>query len=130
MSASKARQKVQITLKVIESLSYNCDDTVVLQKLDSMLNEVERKFREKLPHHEGLLLRPALITDAAKKVSLKYKKMRLSRYGSLPLHSKVRAGKKDWRHRNRVGHKADRYRKVILNIHHAMNKISCIIVYR
>ena len=75
MSASKARQKVQITLKVIESLSYNCDDTVVLQKLDSMLNEVERKFREKLPHHEGLLLRPALITDAAKKVSLKYKKM-------------------------------------------------------
>ena len=78
MSASKARQKVQITLKVIESLSYNCDDTVVLQKLDSMLNEVERKFREKLPHHEGLLLRPALITDAAKKVSLKYKKMRLS----------------------------------------------------
>ena len=67
MSASKARQKVQITLKVIESLSYNCDDTVVLQNLDSMLNEVERKFREKLPHYEGLLLRPALITDAAKK---------------------------------------------------------------
>lgn len=112
MSASKARQKVQITLKVIESLSYNCDNTLLLQNLESMLHEVERKFREKLPHHEGLLLRPAVVTDEAKRVSLKYKKMRLSQYCSLPLHAKVRAGKKDWRHRNRVGHKADRYRKV------------------
>lgn len=102
-SINKARQKVLITLKVIESLSYNCADAKMLEQLDHTLKEVETKLRATLPHHDGMLLRPAMITNAAKKVSLKYKKMRLSKYSSLPSQAKGHVGKRDWRFKNRVG---------------------------
>ena len=102
---------MHITLKVIESLSYNCCDAKMLEQLDHMLKEVETKLRASLPHDDGILLRPAM-TNAAKKVSLKYKKMRLSQYSSLLSRTKGRVGKKDWHFRNRMGSKAERYKKV------------------
>ena len=79
-----------------------------------MLKEVETQFRATLPHQDGILLRPALVTHTAKKVSWKYKRLhqRSLRYSSLPSHSKARQRKRDWRFRNRVGGKADRLKKV------------------
>ncbi len=84
----------------------------MLDQLDHMLKEVEAKLRATLPHDDGILLRPAMVTNAAKRVSLKYRKMRLSQYSSLPSQAKGRVGKRDWRFRNRIGSKAERYKKV------------------
>lgn len=113
ISTNKARQKVLITLKVIESLSYNCDDAKMLQQLDQMLKAVETKLRGALPNQDGILLRPAIITNTAKKVSRKYKKFRSSQYSSLSSQNKSSKQKKDWHFRNRVGSKAERYKKVM-----------------
>ena len=114
MSTQKAHKQVLVTLKTVESLSYNCADATKLLWLDSMLKDIETKLRTVLPHQDGLLLRPALITHTAKKVSKKYKKIhqRSLRYSSLSLHSKARQKKKDWHFRNRVGGKALRHKKV------------------
>ena len=114
VSTRKTHQQVLITLKAIESLSYNCTDATKLLSLDRMLKEVETKFRATLPHQDGILLRPALVTHRAKKVSQKYKKLhqRCIKYSSLPPHSKAQKKKKHWHFRNRVGGKADRHKKV------------------
>ena len=87
---------------MVESLSYNCTDATKLLCLDRMLKEVETKLRAMLPHQDGILLRPALITHSAKKVSQKYKKLnqRSLKYSALSLHSKGRHKKKDWRFGN------------------------------
>ena len=93
--------------------------------LDRMLKDVETKFRAMLPHEEGLLLRPVLITHSAKKISQKYKKLhqRSLNYSSLALDSKA-YHKKDWRFRNRVGSMALRQKgrdiiKILTCILHA-----------
>ena len=78
ISAQKVQKKVRITLKAIESLSYNCCDGDKLQMLHELLKNAEDKFRSLLPHQGGLLLRPTLMTHtttAARKVSLKYRRL-------------------------------------------------------
>lgn len=94
----KTQKKVFITLKAIESLTYNCPDSGKLETLHQMLQTVEDKFSSLLPHQDDLLLRPALVTHtvtAARKVSQKYRRLQLrsSKYGSLPLHKRIRKGK-------------------------------------
>lgn len=115
ISTQKAQKEVFITLKAIESLSYDCLDSDKLQMLHQMLKNVENRFRSLLPHQDGLLLRPTLVTHLARKVSLKYRKLRLrsSKYGCLPLHKRTRKGTiGKWRYWNRVGKKADEHKKV------------------
>lgn len=79
-----------------------------------MLKDVEATLRAMLPHQEGLLLRPAIVTHSARKISQKYKKLHQQslKYSPLALHSRPRHKKKDWRFRNRVGSKALRHKKV------------------
>ena len=90
--------------------------------LHQMLKNVEDKFRSLLPHQDGLLLRPALVTHtvtAARKVSQKYKRLQLrsSKYGPLPLYKRTRKGALgEWRYLNRVGKKADERKKVCLYV--------------
>ena len=50
ISAQKVQKKVCITLKAIESLSYNCLESHKLQMLHELLKNVEDKFRSLLPH--------------------------------------------------------------------------------
>ena len=61
--------------RYFESGQYNCTDGTKFLCLDRMLKDVETNFRAILPHQDGILLRPALITHSAKKVSRKYKKL-------------------------------------------------------
>ena len=118
ISVQKARRKVFATLKVLESLSYSCVESEKLQALDLMLKNVEDSFRSSLPHQDGLLLRPAVLAHtvaAARKVSQKYRRLQLqsAKYGSLPLHKRAHKGMKgEWKHKNRVGKKANEYKKV------------------
>ena len=106
--ARQACQQVLTTLKVAESLLYNCNDATKLLCLDCMLKDVETKSRAMLPH-ESILLRPALVTHSAK-ITQKYKKLhqRSLKYSSLALHSK----KKDWHFRNHVGSKALKHKNI------------------
>ena len=97
ISAQKVQKKVCITLKAIESLSYNCLESDKLQMLHELLKNVEDKFRSLLPHQDGLLLRPTLMTHTAttaRRISQKYRRLQLrsSRYGSLPLHKRTCKG--------------------------------------
>lgn len=79
----------------------------MLHQLDQTLKDIETKFRATLPNQDGILLRPAIITDTAKRVSQKYKKLRSSQYSSLLSQNKSKP-KRDWHFMNRVGSKAER----------------------
>lgn len=117
VSAHKVQQQVRITLKVIESLTFNCSDASQLTDLNKMLKEVEEKFRSLLPHQDGILLRPAIVTHQAKKITKKYQKIHKCalQYSSLALNTTAANRRKDWHFNPRVGKKADRYKKVNKN---------------
>ena len=79
-----------------------------------MLRKVEDSFRALLPHENGLLVRPVVThtITTAKKVSRKYRHLVQSSYGSLPLHNKSKKKNGEWRYKNRVGKRADEWKKV------------------
>lgn len=101
----KAQQALRITLKTIENLSYNCTNVNTLLAFNEELQALESRMREEIPHQNGLLLRPALITRIAKKTKMKYSKL-----GSLEKQKKQKAS--EWKFKGRAGDKAQRLRKV------------------
>ena len=53
----KEAQNTRITLKTIESLTYECSDGDVLKELNTKLEHVIEEFRGKLPLAGGLVIR-------------------------------------------------------------------------
>ena len=92
--------------------------------LQYMLINVENQFRSMLPHDNGLLLRPVGThrIATAKKVCRKYRTLQLkSLYRSLPLHHNSKKNKSgDWRFKNRVGKRADEWRKACNSIYYTL----------
>ena len=66
---------------------------------------MESRVHEEIPHQNGLLLRPALITRIAKKTKMKYSKL-----GSLEKQKKQKAS--EWKFKGRARDKAQQLRKV------------------
>ena len=110
-SVDQEAQKVRITLKTLSSLTYTCTDEHYdcLAELHKQLLELMSTFKSKLPHQEGLLLRPQL----RKQLKLSHQK-KLSAKCTQELPPKTKRGRKkaSAAYRNRVGRKAQALREV------------------
>ena len=112
------RQAVRVTLKELESLSFDIPRVDVLKQLLSDLESLKTKYRQTLSTENGLVLRTqATCTcphERARKLKLKYKRFRqrAAPYGSLIPKQQSGRPRSDHRYRNRVGKKATDLRKV------------------
>ena len=115
VSLKAAGEKVRIQLKEIETLSYSCTSPEDLQQLHCALQQLKTDVESKLPHLEGIVLRPAV--SHALKIKRKYayiKGKRQLKYCSvLSETSKRKKTPMSSKYRNRVGAKAERLRKVL-----------------
>lgn len=99
-------EHARTTLRVLETLTYSCSDTIILQELCGKLDTLTSELKAKLPQNHGLVLRPQARLAArrrAKEISRKY--------SSLPYLQKRGRLRNDWRYQGRVGKKADTLRK-------------------
>ena len=101
----------QSILKSFTSLTYNCtyEQQGLLMEVNSKLHNLMGEFQSRLPHKEGLLLRPELRKTL--KIS-QQKKLAVAKASQL--QSTLKCGRKraDVSYRNRVGKKAQALRKV------------------
>ena len=103
-------QEIRVTLKSISSLTYNCMDKhhEDLLDLSVKLDQLMTDFKSKLPHEDGILLRPQL----RKKLKLTKEKKVSQAISALPLPPKRGRKRQDALFRDRVGRKAQNLRKV------------------
>lgn len=112
----KLQQQIRVSLKVIETLSY---DVVEVEKLQSLLmkcKDLEEEARRCSPKSEGLILQPKNTSLLARKIKLKYLKSKRSQHAQKysSLVKKVKSGRprQSATFRNRFGRKANLLRKV------------------
>ena len=111
-SLKQKSEHVRTSLKVLETLTYNCTSPKELEKLASKLDSLVADFRTVLPKTEGLILRPQARLAARKRAAkVKHK------YLNLTMRLKRGRTRADWRYRNRVGQRAESFRNVCLHIH-------------
>ena len=110
--AHKVREKVRVSLKCLESLSFNMSDPAMLENLLCKLRTLEADYKAQLPSSEGLIIRPQL-THTAQKLKLKYKKLqkRVQHHSVIPTHSRSKRPSQ-YKFKGRVGVAAARLRKV------------------
>ena len=104
MSLSTTCQKVRQILKNMESLAFDYTNVEDLLEFQAKLEKIHAEMKEKLPEKEGLILRPTLTSEKARRVKLKYKKLRsrATEYSSLASSRKHRRQQP----RSKVGRKA------------------------
>ena len=102
---------MRITLKVMESLTYVCNDAKRLLELNGSLNSLLEEFKRDLPHDQHLIVRTSVATRALK-AKRKYARIKRSLQCSQLGAAKKRGRKKASKFRKRVGSRADRLRKV------------------
>ena len=107
------QQKIRISLKNLESLSYNVVDMDQLKEILRLTKQLEATVKDKAPADldSGLTLRPSCkSTIIARKIKLKYKRYeiwkRSQRYSMLPKPHKV-GRPKSARQRTRVKYAFD-----------------------
>ena len=112
------RQGVRVTLKELESLSFDITSADVLKNLSCELEALKAKYQQNVTYESGLVVRPQVRATSsfkrARKLKLKYKRLRqrIAPYGSLVPKKQPGRPRSDYRHRNRVGKKASNWRKV------------------
>ncbi|XP_064399682.1 uncharacterized protein LOC135346105 isoform X2 [Halichondria panicea] len=105
-SLKQSGEHARTSLKVLQTLTYNCTGPDRLDQLATKLDTLITEFRAILPKTEGLILRPQARFSARKKTQqIKHKYLNLT--------SRLKRGrpKSYWKYRNRVGQKADALRK-------------------
>ena len=107
-------QKARETLKIIETLTYTCDDGDAFSDLNCKLNETLFQFKKCIPSSEGIIVRPAIAQRTRLESQIKRAKRITQKYGSLQLRTKRGPKRLDAAYRNRVGKKASSLRKVRL----------------
>ena len=110
IDSAAVRRKIRVSLKCIETLTFNITDAKKLQELLHQVESLEHSCRQQLPKEGGIVLRPTLsLGEIAKKLKLKYKRLhgRTQMYASLMKKVKPKGGSK---YKNRFGRKAQRLR--------------------
>ena len=106
-SALREAETARITLKVLETLTYSCEDVQALVKLNKTLDETVATFKRALPNTEGLIIR--------KEATAKFKALKLQKvvekegFGNLKLYTQRGQKRLDSSYRNRVGQQATSY---------------------
>ena len=83
------QQQIHVSLKNLESLSYNLTEPAKLEEVLTLTTQLEQTVRNIAPMESGLLLRPTNTSSLlARKIKLKYKRTnqwrRAQTYSSLP----------------------------------------------
>ena len=116
------QRRIINTTQMINTLSYACNDTNHLQAMLNKLEELMALFKSGLPSDEGLPLRPLSLLKRARQIKQKYRSLakRASTYSTLESQSYAKPGRKKGKftYRNRVGRKAQHFRKV--HVHRSM----------
>ena len=111
------RQAVRVTLKELESLSFDINSADAIKQLHSDLESLKKKFQQSTSTENGLVLRTQATCsrDRARKLKLTYKQLRqrMAPYDSLYTKQQSGRPRSDYRYRNRVGKKATTLRKGI-----------------
>ena len=116
IDSAAIRSKIRISLKCIETLTFNITDAKKLQDLLQQVESLERSCREQLPKEGGIVLRPTLsLGERAKKLKLKYKQLhgRTQTYASLIKSAKMKGNSK---YKHRYGRKAQKLRDKVRQI--------------
>ena len=103
--------KARETLKIIETLTYSCEDGDAINELNCKLGEALFQFKKCIPSSEGIIMRPAIAQRTKLKSQIKRAKRITQKYGSLQLRTKRGPKRLDASYRNRVGKKASILRK-------------------
>ena len=117
-SALREAETARIMLKILETLTYSCEDVQVLVKLNKALDETVATFKRALPNTEGLIIRK----EAACKATAKFKALKLQKvvekegFGNLKLYTQRGRKRLDSSYRNRVGQRAARLQKVFSSL--------------
>ena len=115
LSLKSAGERVRIILKELETLTYSRINSDDLLQLHADLKQLKLVFQSKLPHLEGIVIRPAVVTHALK-IKRKYAhitaKQHLKHCSTLPEAKSRKKNKSNSHYRNRVGIRAERLRKV------------------
>lgn len=115
ISICEQAKKTRITLKMIETLTYSCQDVEQLASVNSKLESIYSDMKANMPHSEGLIVRP-MIAKRAKEISQKYRSQLAiinQKYSAPQTRKKRGRCKQSALFRNRVGLKAQRLRKVV-----------------
>lgn len=109
-------QKARETLKIIQTLTYTCDDGDALSDLNCKLNEALCQLKKCIPSSDGIIVRPAIAQRTKNKSQIQRAKRIAQKYSSLQLLTKKGPKRLDSAYRNRVGKKASSLRKVRITI--------------
>lgn len=103
-------QKARETLKIIETLTYACEDSDALHDLNCKLNEALFQFKKCIPSSEGIIVRPAIAQRSKRSSQIQKAKRIAQKYSSLQLRTKRGPKRLDSTYRNRFGRKASSFR--------------------
>ena len=103
---AKQAEAAIINLKIIETLTYNCQNLEALVTLNSNLSEALEKLTE-IPNSEGLCVRQEIVRQSSAKSKRIHRLVQQKRYGSLKLQIKRGRKRQDSKYRNRVGARAN-----------------------
>ena len=120
-SLKQEGERARVALKVLETMTYSCNNPNDLQHLASQIQDIVTQFRKKLPKAEGIIVRPELRKQVQKRAKQILKKYR-------PLCAAVKRGchKGDWHYRNRVGF---HLKKGIDIMYIQINLTTCLVKY-
>ena len=108
-----------MALKELECLSFDIANGEVLEQLLAELQALKVKYRQSVTSESGLVLRTLVRAtsscDRARKLKLKYKRIRqrVAPYRSLKPKMQPGRPRSDYHHRNRVGKNASNWCKVM-----------------
>ena len=106
-------QKTRITLKMIETLTYSCQNAEQLAIANTKLQDIFDALKSATHQTEGVVIRP-LITKRAKTASQRYRSqltLLKQKYSDLPTGQKRGRHKQSYLSRKRLGRRAQLLRK-------------------
>ena len=65
-------RRPELTLKMIETLTYSCQDAQQLATVNSKVQDIFSNMKSNMPQSDGLVIRP-MIAKRAKPISQKYR---------------------------------------------------------
>ena len=115
--------KARTALKSLQDLTYLSKDKDAMKRIADTATSLEKELKGTIPDESGLLVRTSPLKKKKKpqpKKKCKQKNTGLEKIGCLKKYQPPAKKQKHWRHRNRVGEKADMLRKTY-NVHVTIN---------
>ena len=106
------RVEEHVRLKIIETLTYACEDYTALDDLNCKLSDALFQLKRHVPSSEGIVVRPTIAQRTTLKAQIRRAKRIAQKYGALKLCTKRGPKRLDAAFRNCVGRRASSLGKV------------------